>query len=315
MAFFTVIIPLYNKENYVENALKSILNQTFNDFEVLIVNDCSTDSSVSKIEPYLSEKVILIHHEKNKGLSATRNTGIKNAKADYVTYLDADDLWKPTFLETIHRLITNFPEAKIYGTNYEEIYGDKIQKPYNNSDTLADNFEGIIDFFKINIKQGIYNHGSVCFHKSVFDRVGFYDETLTFSEDIDFNIRANYHFKLAYSNINQMSYYMQTDNQITRSSILHYQIPDYDKYEDWAKSNPDLKKMIDFLRYVLVKKLKKDGDKKLWKKIIKPIQLKNLNWKQIILIYSPRSILLLLEKIKMNLIKKGIKVATYSNTK
>ena len=315
MPFFTVIIPLYNKENYVENALKSILNQTFTDFEVLIVNDCSTDKSVSKIESYLSEKVRLIHHEKNKGLSATRNTGIKNASANYVTYLDADDLWKPTFLETINRLITNFPEAKIYGTNYEEIYGEKILKPHNGSDSLTISFEGIIDFFKINLKQGIYNHGSVCFHKSVFEKVGFYEEQIRFSQDIDFNIRANYFFKLAYSNTNQMSYFMQTDNQITRSSILHYQIPDYNKYEDWAKTNPDLKKMIDFLRYVLVKKLKKDGDNTLWKKIIEPIQLKNLNWKQILLLHSSRHVLLLIDEIKSKLIQRGIKVSTYSNKK
>ena len=313
MPFFTVIIPLYNKENYVENALKSILNQTFIDFEVLIINDCSTDKSVSKIEPYLSEKVRIIHHEKNKGLSATRNTGIKNAKADYVCYLDADDLWKPTFLETIYRLIINFPEAKIYGTNYEEVYGTQLLKPINGSEELNDNFEGILNFFKINIKQGIYNHGSVCFHKHVFEKVGYYNEQITFSEDIDFNIRANYFFKLAYSNSNHMSYFMQTDNQITRNSILHYQIPNYDQYEGWAKTNPYLKKQLDFLRYVLVKKLKKDGDKKRWKKIIKPIHLKNLNWKQIILIYSPRCILLLLDKIKIKLIIKGIKVATYSN--
>ena len=313
MPFFSVIIPLYNKENYIENALKSILNQTFTDYEIIIVNDCSTDNSIAKIESYLSEKITLIHHEKNKGLSASRNTGIKNAKGDYVAYLDADDLWKPTFLETIHRLIANFPEAKIFGTNYEEIYGDKILKPYNNSDTLADDFEGIIDFFKINIKQGIYNHGSVCFHKAVFEKVGYYDEKVRFSQDIDFNIRANYFFKLAYSNSNQMSYFMQTDNQITRSSILHYQIPNYDQYEDWAKSNIDLKKQLDFLRYVLVKKLKKDGDKVLWKKIIKPIQLKNLNWKQIVLLYLPKNTLLFLDKMKMVLIKKGIKLSTYSN--
>lgn len=313
MPFFSVIIPLYNKENYVENALKSILNQTFTDYEIIIVNDCSTDNSIAKIESYMSEKITLINHEKNQGLSATRNTGIKNAKADYVTYLDADDLWKPTFLETIHRLITNFPKAKIFGTNYEEVYGHKILKPFNNSDTLANDFEGIIDFFKINIKQGIYNHGSVCFHKAVFEKVGLYDEKVRFSQDIDFNIRANYFFKLAYSNSNQMSYFMQTDNQITRSSILHYQIPNYDQYEDWAKSNVDLKKQLDFLRYVLVKKLKKDGDKILWRKIIKPIQLKNLNWKQIVLLHLPKNTLLLLDKIKIILIKKGIKLSTYSN--
>ena len=313
MSLFTVIIPLYNKEKYVENTLKSILNQTFRDFEVIIVNDCSTDASVSKIESYLSDKVTLIHHEKNKGLSATRNTGIKKAKTEYVCYLDADDIWKPTFLETIYRLISNFPEAKIFATNYDEVYENNIFKPFNGGNQLDENFEGIIDYFKTNIKQGIYHHGSICFHKSVFEKAGYYDEEIKFSEDFDFNIRVNYYFKLAYSNTNQMSYFMQTDNQITRSSILNFKVPDYDKYESWAMQNPDLKKQLDFLRYVLAKKLKKDGDKKLWKKIIKPIQLKNLNWKQILLIYAPKSILLLLDKIKMFLITKGIKVATYSN--
>ena len=119
MAFFTVIIPLYNKESYVENTINSILNQTFTNYEVLIVNDCSTDDSVAKVKPFLSEKIKLIAHSDNKGLSAARNTGIQNANSDYITFLDADDLWKPTFLETIHQLITDFPEAKIFGTNYE----------------------------------------------------------------------------------------------------------------------------------------------------------------------------------------------------
>lgn len=313
MPFFSVIIPLYNKENYVENALKSILNQSFTDYEIIIVNDCSTDSSVSKIKPYLSDKVVLINHEKNKGLSATRNTGIKNAKADYVTYLDADDLWKPTFLTTIHRLILNFPEAKIYGTNYEEVYGTQLLRPINGSEELDDNFEGILNFFKINLKQGIYNHGSVCFHKDVFEKVGYYNEQITFSEDIDFNIRANAYFKLAYSNTNQMSYFLEVENQITRSSVLNFQVPDYDKYEKWASKNPDLKKQLDFLRYVLAKKLKKDGDTVRWKKIVKPIKFKNLNWKQIALLYAPKPFLLLLDNIKATLIKKGIKTATYSN--
>lgn len=313
MPFFSVIIPLYNKENYVENALKSILNQTFTDYEIIIVNDCSTDKSVAKIEPYLSEKISLIHHKKNKGLSATRNTGIKNAKTEYVTYLDADDLWKPTFLETIHRLIINFPEAKIFGTNYEEVYGDKILKPFNNSDTLTDDFEGIIDFFKINIKQGIYNHGSVCFHKAVFEKVGFYDETINFSEDIDFNIRANFHFKLAYFNSVKMQYTMQSENQITTSKISDKTLPDYSKYENLALKNPYLKKYIDFERYVLAKHLKLEGSKEKSKTIIKQINLKNLNFKQRSLLLLPTLIVKLISGFKKFMVKKGIKVTSYSN--
>lgn len=126
------------------------------------------------------------------------------------------------------------------------MYNNKTFLPQNDSDSLVKDFEGYIDFFKINIKQGIYNHGSVCIHKEVYKKVGDYDTEIKFSNDIDFNIRANYHFKLAYSNTIQMSYLMEVENQITRKSILHKKIPNYDKYEVWAKTNPDLKKHLDF---------------------------------------------------------------------
>lgn len=310
MPFFTVIIPLYNKEKYISEAIESILNQTFTDFEVLIVNDCSTDKSMEIASKFVSEKVQIIPHEKNSGLAATRNTGIKKAKSNYVTFLDADDLWKPNFLEKIYNLIQHFPEARIFGTNYEEIWDKTIKSPHNNSDSLPENFVGYVNFFQINLKQGIYNHGSVCLHKEVYENVGFYDENIQLSQDLDFNIRANYHYKLAYDNSVQMSYFMQTENQLTRSSIVNKTIPDYDKYEDWAKTNSDLKKYLDFERYVLGKRLKKNNDLR-WKNMIANIDSNNLNWKQNLLLKVPSSILNLIDKIKLILLKFGIKPSTY----
>lgn len=310
MPFFTVIIPLYNKEKYISRAIESILNQTFTDFELLIINDCSTDKSVEIASKFLSEKVKIIHHEKNSGLAATRNTGIKKANSNYVTFLDADDLWKPTFLEKIFHLIQNFPEARIFGTNYEEIWDKTIKNPHNNSDSLPKNFVGYVNFFKINIKQGLYNHGSVCLHKEVYENVGFYNENIQLSQDLDFNIRANYHYKLAYDNSIQMSYFMQTDNQLTRSSIVNKTIPNYDLYEDWAKNNQDLKKYLDFERYVLGKRLKKNNDLR-WKKMIANIDSKNLNWKQNLLLKVPSSTLNIIDKTKLFLLKLGIKPSTY----
>ena len=296
MPFFTVIIPLYNKEKYIENAIKSIINQTFTDFELLIINDCSTDKSVEIASKFLSEKVHLIHHEKNSGLAATRNTGIKKATSNYVTFLDADDLWKPHFLEKIFHLFQNFPEARIFRTNYEEIWNKTIKKPHNGSESLPTDFAGYVNFFKINLKQGLYNHGSVCLHKEVYEKVGFYNENIQLSQDLDFNIRANYHFKLAYDNSVQMSYFMQTDNQLTRSSLQNKTIPDYDNYEDWTKNNSDLKKYLDFERYVLGKRLKKNNDFR-WKKMIANIDSNNLNWKQNLLLKLPSSILNLIDKV------------------
>ncbi len=310
MSFFTVIIPLYNKEKYIENAIKSVLNQTFTDFNLLIINDFSTDKSVEIASKYISDTVKIIHHEKNAGLAAARNTGIKNSNSNYITYLDADDLWKPTFLESIFQLIQNFPEARIFGTNYEEVWDNIIKIPHNGSEILAIDFTGYINFFKINVKQGIYNHGSVCFHKEVFEKVGFYNEKINFSEDLDFNIRANYNFKLAYDNSVQMRYFMQTENQLTQSSLLNKTIPDFDTYENWAKTNSDLKKYLDFERYVLGKRLKKNNDLR-WKKMIATIDSRNLNWKQNVLLKMPRFGLNLLEKLKLFLLKLGIKTSTY----
>lgn len=310
MPFFTVIIPLYNKEMYIENAIKSILNQTFTDFELLIINDCSTDKSIEIASKFAFEKVQIIHHEKNSGLAATRNTGIKKATSNYVTFLDADDLWKPHFLEKIFHLIQNFPDARIFGTNYEEIWGKTIKNPHNGSEFLPEDFTGYINFFKINIKQGIYNHGSVCIHKEVYENVGYYNEKINFSEDLDFNIRANYHYKLAYDNSVQMSYFMQTENQITQNSLQNKTIPDYDLYEDWTKTNADLKKYLDFERYVLGKRLKKNGDLR-WKKMIANIDSSNLNWKQNLLLKLPSSTLNSIDKIKLFLLKLGIKPSTY----
>lgn len=310
MAFFTVIIPLYNKEKYIENAIKSVLNQTFTGFNLVIVNDCSTDKSVEIASKYISDTVEIIHHKKNAGLAAARNLGIKNSNSNYITYLDADDLWKPTFLESIFQLIQNFPEARIFGTNYEEIWGAVIKNPLNGSEILPIDFTGYINFFKINLKQGIYTHGSVCFHKEVFEKIGYYNENIGFSEDLDFNIRANYNFKLAYDNSVQMSYFMQTENQLTQSSLLNKTIPDFDSYENWATNNSDLKKYLDFERYVLGKRLKKNNDLR-WKKMIATIDSRNLNWKQNVLLKMHRFVLNLLDKLKWFLLKLGIKTSTY----
>ena len=111
MPKFSIVIPLYNKENYIAETLQSVIEQTFKDFEIIIVNDCSTDKSLETVSDFKDPRINIINHNINSGLSASRNTGIKNAEANYITFLDADDLWKPTFLEKINFLIENYSDA------------------------------------------------------------------------------------------------------------------------------------------------------------------------------------------------------------
>lgn len=149
--FFSVVIPLYNKQNYIKETIKSVLNQTFQDFEIVIVNDGSKDDSVKVVESIQDDRIKLLH-QKNSGVSVARNKGIKEAKADYVAFLDADDLWLPKFLQTIYELIQNFPDAGLYATAYKkrkengEEFGINIQalpsKEYE--DYLPNYFESIV---------------------------------------------------------------------------------------------------------------------------------------------------------------------------
>lgn len=115
---FSIVIPLYNKENLIEYSIRSILSQTFQDFEIIVVNDGSTDNSVSVAESVMDPRIRLIN-QANAGVSAARNRGIKEAKYDLIAFMDADDEWKPDYLDTQYRLTKKYPECSVFSCNYE----------------------------------------------------------------------------------------------------------------------------------------------------------------------------------------------------
>jgi len=116
---FSVVIPLYNKENYILDTVYSALNQTDVAIEVIIINDGSTDNSVERVEQ-INDSRVTLYHEKNKGVSSARNLGIKKARAEYVAFLDADDIWRPDHLIKIRKLISKFPSKGLYSSSYSK---------------------------------------------------------------------------------------------------------------------------------------------------------------------------------------------------
>ncbi|MES2747903.1 MAG: glycosyltransferase family A protein, partial [Bacteroidota bacterium] len=297
-----------------ENTLKSILNQTFTDYEVVLIDDCSTDESVTVIQPYLSDTIRVVSHSKNSGLSAARNTGIRNATAQFVTFLDADDTWEPTILDSFHKMIQQFSGEAIFATNYQEVYPNGlIRLPKNNtSDLKQGEITLITDFFKRNKQQGFFIHSGICFDKKVFETVGFYDETIDFAEDLDFNIRAFNRYNLVFDNSRLVNYTMYSENQLTNTSILGKTLPNYDQYEVLAKENSDLKAYLDFERYVIAKHLKTDGDTSKYKEIVRKINPENLNTKQQLLLKLPVFVLYGIQRIKSYLLRKGIRISSYN---
>ena len=114
----SIVIPLYNKEKQIRATLDSVLSQTFQDFEIVIVNDGSTDRSVEEALAVNDPRIRLIHQE-NAGVSAARNRGIEEAKGEFIAFLDADDRWKPEYLQTQYELTQRYPECSVFACNYE----------------------------------------------------------------------------------------------------------------------------------------------------------------------------------------------------
>jgi glycosyltransferase involved in cell wall biosynthesis len=112
---FSVVIPLYNKAHIIDRTIISVLTQTLDDFELIIVNDGSTDNSLQVIDKYLSDRRIKIVNQNNQGVSAARNRGVMEAKFEYLAFLDADDEWLPGFFAKLSEAIDMFPNIGMYG--------------------------------------------------------------------------------------------------------------------------------------------------------------------------------------------------------
>lgn len=95
----SIIVPVYNAEKFLNDTIKTVLEQTYNNFELLLINDCSTDNSIKLIKKYSDKRIKLINNKVNSGAAVSRNNGIKEAKGRYICFLDADDLWHKEKLE------------------------------------------------------------------------------------------------------------------------------------------------------------------------------------------------------------------------
>lgn len=140
-------MPLFNKEKEVALSIESVLNQTIKTWELIIINDGSTDKSVESIKTFNDDRIKLIEQE-NLGVSAARNNAIQLAENEHIAFLDADDTWQNNYLELITEMISNYPTAGIWATNYFIIKNGLKSNPKING--LKDPHLGPIDnYFKI----------------------------------------------------------------------------------------------------------------------------------------------------------------------
>ncbi len=196
----SVIIPLYNKGLYINRALTSILDQTIRDFEVIVVDDGSTDNGAETVRKINDPRIRLVR-QKNQGVSAARNRGVSESSADFVAFLDADDEWMPSHLETMIRLRAKYPEAGMYATEYKICMPDgKLRWP-DFKDIPAAPWEGrLSNYFRISaLGENPVTSSSVGIPKRIFLEAGRFSTGYWYGEDDDLWGRIALKYPVAFS--------------------------------------------------------------------------------------------------------------------
>jgi len=192
----SVIMSVYNGEKYLKEAVESILNQTFGDFEFIIINDGSTDKSGEILEEYAKkDSRIRLFHQKNMGLTKSLNRAIKLARGEYIARMDADDISMPERLERQVKFLEQHQEVGVVGCNVTIInqtgnFVKSVRLPNNINLSLR--------------KRNCLVHGSIVFRKEVIEQSGAYNEKMLYAQDYEMLLRISKVFKI--SSVNEFLY-------------------------------------------------------------------------------------------------------------
>uniref|UniRef100_A0A486XVK5 Beta-1,3-glucosyltransferase n=1 Tax=Rheinheimera sp. BAL341 TaxID=1708203 RepID=A0A486XVK5_9GAMM len=179
----SVVIPLYNKENSVSRALTSVLSQSYKNFELIVIDDGSTDTSAEKAREFDDPRLKIVS-QTNRGVSAARNVGVKLATADYVAFLDADDSYSPNFLKHISQLIVRNQQAALFSCRLQFV--DENNQLFRLKALFGDNFKGELTcFFSTFAKdRAIIHPSSMAVNKAKFLDLGGFPEGKHVGEDL-----------------------------------------------------------------------------------------------------------------------------------
>lgn len=219
----SIILPTYNQAKYLPEALDSIFNQTLRDFELVIVNDGSTDDTSNILKKYAQTYNFKLINQTNQGLPKALNTGFTEAKGKYLTWTSSDNIMLPAMLEKLYGALENNPPISVF-------YADWIF--IDDAGTVLSRFE-TLDFDRCLLLQFNFVHCCFLFRREVFEKLGGYYPEYIYSEDWDFWIRASRHFKMKH--LPETLYKYRIHSGSMTNEIIRETAPQKIRYPEFSK--------------------------------------------------------------------------------
>lgn len=314
--FFSVVIPLYNKEKHIHNTIKSVLAQTFQDFEIIVVNDGSKDKSVDVVKSIKDSRIRIVNQE-NSGVSTARNRGIKESKCEYIALLDADDLWLENHLENIYKLIKTYPDVGLYACAYKiriEVKQDRRVIVYGLPDDS--DFIKIPNYFEsVVCGENLVCSSAVCIPKKLFlENNIWFPVGEKYGEDQYVWARVAVEYAIAYSKIESAIYDRSAENNTV--GAIHQEIEPHQSFYMIKElrtliSNDKMLKSFDdyvsklFLSFAIRNMMYRSKCYGLKQAFGLKLKLKH-RLKLLFVFILPRSIISLIRKIKNGLDRKRL---------
>ncbi len=310
MSTFSVIIPLYNKAFSIKETLASVLQQTYTDFEVIVIDDGSTDDGFALVSQFTDARILLMQ-QPNLGAAAARNAGIEKATGELIAFLDADDYWFPHHLEALFKLHVDFPNCGLYCSRYRtKISKNTITTPsYSNS--ISDNYRGILsDYFEASLIHRVSLTSACAIPKKVLKNGYVFNTEVSSGQDLELFIKIGIDYPVALHNECTVLYHFETPNSLAKTPILEKKLVDFSQFAAAEAQNKSLKNFLDVYRleYALHYKIVGASDKST--RYLKEITSK-IPFKTKLLLLMPRTILRFLLTLKQQMKKRGIDFSVY----
>ena len=218
----SIVIPLYNKEKYVLNTLQSVFKQTFQSYEIIIVDDGSTDSSLELVRTIQDARLQIITQE-NQGVSAARNRGIREATYDYIALLDADDEWQSDYLTAHVNLIQTYPQCSVFACAYNYKYPQGIRPFILNKMHFTEGTGIMQNYFEVaSCSNPPLCSSSIVFQKEAILSVGGFPEGIASGEDLIVWAKLAFYYRIAYATTPSATIVLLPSNLVTNRPTRLY---------------------------------------------------------------------------------------------